>query len=89
MERKEGETTCAALTQHARHVNTDILFVGSFGRKRDKADAVHVEVLGTVADQSLRTCDADVCIVKSTSFEVDDRASFFFVPVDLSDKSGA
>jgi hypothetical protein len=87
VKREEGETTCEALARQATHLSIDLLFVGSFGRKRDTLDAVHVGVLGTVADQSLRTSAADICMVKSTSYAVE-QTSTFLVPVDLSARSG-
>ena len=88
VERQQGETTCEALARQAKHLNIDLLFIGSFGRKKDGPDKVHVGVLGTVADGSLRTTDADICMVKSTSYAME-GSSTFLVPVDLSAKSGA
>ena len=90
VKRQDGQSTCAALAAAAQALNVDTLFVGSFGRKKDSQDPVHISVLGSVADQSLRSCTADVCIVKSTSYDRDPASpAKILVPVDLSEKSGA
>lgn len=82
------ESTCHALTRLAEYLNVDILFVGSFGRK--KSDSVcdsDIHVLGSVADHSLRLSGVHVAVVRSTSYEIED-SSKFLIPVDLSDNSG-
>lgn len=91
MEREPGESTCHALTRLAEHLNIDFLFVGSYGRKKgDYATGVcdsDVHVLGSVADHALRISGVHVCIVRSTSYAIEE-SSRFLIPVDLSDNSG-
>jgi hypothetical protein len=89
VERKANQGTCDSLTEASNAHNIDVLFIGSFGRKRDGGQGmeVHIGLLGTVADGSLRRGTADVCMVKSTSFAIPTRAKFL-VCVDFSDSSG-
>lgn len=89
LERDAGESTCHALTRLAQHLDVDILFVGSFGRKKgDSASADgDIHILGSVADHSLHISGVHVCVVRSTSFD-NQGSSKFMIPVDLSDNSG-
>jgi hypothetical protein len=89
VERKPNQGTCDALIEASNAHDIDILFIGSFGRKHDGAQGlgVHVGLLGTVADGSLRRGKADVCVVKSTSFAIPESAKFL-VCMDFSDSAG-
>lgn len=60
--KEDGESTCEALTKLAALQHVDMLVVGSFGRKGDKLD-----MLGSVADYSLRESHCSICIVRSTA----------------------
>lgn len=60
-EKEEGRSTCESLTRLADKSSLDLLVIGSWGRKGEKLD-----VLGGVADFSLRQSHCSVCIVRST-----------------------
>eukprot|EP00892_Ulva_mutabilis_P007112 jgi/Ulvmu1/4773/UM020_0058.1 len=91
VECEADESTCHALTRLAEHLAIDFLFVGSFGRKKGDAASVDgdydLHVLGSVADHSLRISGVHICVVRSTSFDIEEP-SRFMIPIDLSDDSG-
>ncbi|PNH05119.1 hypothetical protein TSOC_008646 [Tetrabaena socialis] len=60
-EKEEGRTTCESLTRLAERSGTDLLVLGSWGRKGEKLDA-----LGTVSEFTLRQSRCSLCIVRST-----------------------
>lgn len=80
-EKEEGLTTCMSVTNLANKSNMDMLFVGSFGRKGEKLD-----MLGSVADASLRESHSSNCIVRSTGAKIELQATFM-VAVDGSHAS--
>ena len=57
--------------------------MGSFGRKGEKLD-----MLGTVSDQSLRSCNCHVAVVKSGSFQPLDSGAKFLLATDCSQSAG-
>ncbi|KAG2497630.1 hypothetical protein HYH03_004370 [Edaphochlamys debaryana] len=59
-EKEEGRSTCESLTRLADKAGTDLLVLGSWGRKGEKLD-----MLGTVSDFSLRQAHCSICIVRS------------------------
>ena len=58
-EKDQDISTCANLIKMAEDASSDMLVMGSFGRKGEKID-----VLGSTSDESLRTALCSVCIVK-------------------------
>eukprot|EP00884_Botryococcus_braunii_P020713 jgi/Botrbrau1/7325/Bobra.247_3s0020.1 len=72
-EKGHTKSTCEALTRLAEFLKTDILVLGSFGRKGEKLD-----MLGSTSDQSLRQCAAHICIVKSTSPKLEGPKTWCF-----------
>ncbi|KAG2436739.1 hypothetical protein HXX76_006263 [Chlamydomonas incerta] len=59
-EKEEGRSTCESLTRLAEKHGTDLLVLGSWGRKGEKLD-----MLGTVSDFSLRQSHCSIVIVRS------------------------
>ncbi|DBA85324.1 hypothetical protein WJX79_008291 [Trebouxia sp. C0005] len=72
-EKSKGQSTCEALIELTEELQVDILVVGSFGRKGERID-----MLGTVSDFSLRAGNSDVCIVKSSSYALQNSVTWLF-----------
>eukprot|EP00741_Cyanophora_paradoxa_P022833 tig00021502_g22053.t1 len=62
-----GESTKEAVLRIASSQETDILFLGSIGRKKEHANVNVVEVMGSVCDLSIRGFAASSAIVKQTA----------------------
>jgi hypothetical protein len=81
------ETICEALTRLSDHLDVDLVMLGAYGVSRGSQPGDGVHILGSVADHSLRTCQAHVGLVRSTAFDIESTAKIL-VPVDFSDNSG-
>lgn len=76
-------TTCDNVVFHARKLDTDMLVLGSYGRKGEKAD-----VLGSVTDKSLREASSSVAIVRMGGGPVPGKASTILFATDGSRAAG-
>lgn len=73
-EKKAGEETCPALVRLAQELDLDLMCIGSYGRKGEKA----ADVLGHVADGALRETSCSICVIKSSSFTLLKNMTYVF-----------
>mmetsp|Transcript_35606 Transcript_35606/g.84372 ORF Transcript_35606/g.84372 Transcript_35606/m.84372 type:complete len:190 (+) Transcript_35606:450-1019(+) len=83
MREKEGDgSTYSCLTQLAQHNNIDLLVVGNIGRTQSKQETAKKD-LGHIAESVWRLCQSSVCVVKSSSYDLDiERGATWLVAAD-------